>query len=354
MPAVSPAHTTPPPPPLRVAIIGLGFMGRTHAGAYAKAAASGLPVELIAVADPQAKAIIAGMSSDGGAGGNIATNTTLIDPAKVRTYDHPEQAFADSTIDAVSICTYTDTHAALAMAALRAGKHVLIEKPVALTAAEVRAVRDVAAERPGLVAMPAMCMRFWPGWDWLRDRIADQSLGALKSVTFTRLGAGPTWSSEFYRDIARSGGALFDLHVHDTDFICHCFGKPTRTSSTGTINHITTLYQFDSLPGVHVAAEGAWDIQPGAAFRMRYFAHFERASAEWDMSKSPLLTVYEGTTSRTIDLPGGTGYDWEVRHFVEACIAAKANKPRAALRATLDDAVMVTGVLEEEGRAVAP
>ena len=346
--------------PLRTAILGLGFMGRTHAGAYARAAASGAPVQVVAVVDPNATAILAEMrggssGGGGGAGGNIATGATPLDAASVRIYSRPEEAFNDAAIDAVSICTYTDTHAPLAIAAIEAGKHALIEKPVALRSADVARVRDVAASRPHLVAMPAMCMRFWPGWDWLKDRIADREFGPLRSLTLTRLGAGPTWSSEFYRDVSRSGGALFDLHVHDTDFVYHCFGKPSRVTSAGNVNHITTLYHFDGLPGVHVAAEGAWDLQPGAAFRMRYFAHFERASAEWDIAKSPNLTIYEGAASRTIGASAAlqtTGYDAEVRHFVEVCNAAMAGQPRPPLRATLDDAVMVTQVLEEEQRAV--
>jgi predicted dehydrogenase len=337
---------------LCVAILGLGFMGRTHAGGYARAAASGLPVRVVGVADPKAHAILVGASISAG---NIATDPLQLDTSSVRTYTTAEQALADPEIDAVSICTYTDTHAAMTLAALHAGKHVLIEKPIALTAAEVERVQQASSSRPHLVAMPAMCMRFWPGWDWLKDRIADETLGRLRSLTLSRLGAGPTWSPEFYRDISRSGGALLDLHVHDTDFICHCLGVPTRTLTAGCHNHLTTLYQYDHLPGVHIAAEAAWDVQPAAGFRMRYFAHFERASAEWDLGHAPTVMVYEGASSRAITPASAqfqNGYDAEVAQFVQACLAAKTGKP-FALRASMESAVQVAHVLERERSGMA-
>ncbi|HEX2838219.1 MAG TPA: Gfo/Idh/MocA family oxidoreductase [Phycisphaerales bacterium] len=337
--------------PLRVAILGLGFMGRTHAAAYARAAASGLPVQVLGVADPKAREILGGQAASAG---NIATQQVALDVGALRIYASADEALADPEVDAISVCTYTDTHAAVALAALAAGKHVLIEKPVALSAGEVARVRDAAAARPRQVAMPAMCMRFWPGWDWLKDRIADQSLGKLRSLTLTRLGAGPTWAAEFYRDVSRSGGALFDLHVHDTDFVCHCFGTPSRTLTTGCHSHLTTLYQYDGLPGVHIAAEGAWDIQPGAGFRMRFFAHFERASAEWDLAHAPTVTVFEGAASRTITPDSAhfaTGYDAEVFHFVQACLALQAGTP-FTLRATMDDAAAVARVLDQERAAI--
>ncbi len=322
-------------------------MGRTHAGAYTRAASTGLPVQIIGVADPKAHDILLAEPSTLG---NISSGAVPLSTASLRTYKSSEEALADHDVDAVSICTYTDSHASTAVQALAAGKHVLIEKPVALRAPDVERVRDAATGSPHLVAMPAMCMRFWPAWDWLRDRIADRSFGTLRSLTLTRLGAGPTWAADFYRDISRSGGAIFDLHVHDTDFICHCLGPPSRVKTSGSANHLTTLYEYDSFLGVHIAAEGAWDLQPGAGFRMRYFAHFEHASAEWDLAHAPRISVHQGSTTRAV-IPDSahlsTGYDAEVRHFVNACIAAREQRT-FTLRATMEDAVMVAHVLDAE------
>jgi len=153
------------------------------------------------------------------AAGNFETTAAadrLFDASEVHTYTNPAGLLADEAVDLVSICTHTDTHVDLAIAALRAGKHVLVEKPVALRAADARRLVDVAAGANTL-CMPAMCVRFWPEWAWLKQRIDDQAYGPVRSAVFQRLGGTPPWAQEFYGDVARSGGALVDLHVHDAD-----------------------------------------------------------------------------------------------------------------------------------------
>ena len=141
-------------------------------------------------------------------------------------------------------------------------------------------VRD-AAEAETL-CMPAMCVRFWPGWSWLRERVVDGSLGAVRSAVFRRLGTRPGWA-KFYADVERSGGALFDLHVHDTDFVQWCFGTPASLSSTGSLDHLTTLYRYPGGPP-HVVVEGGWDHAPGFPFQMRYTVIFEHATADFDLA----------------------------------------------------------------------
>jgi predicted dehydrogenase len=259
-------------------------------------------------------------------------------------YREAADLFADTEVGAVSVCTYTDTHAPLAEAALRAGKHVLVEKPVALTSGAVRRLDQVARDA-GRVCMPAMCMRFWPGWDWLRDRIVGGELGAVRSVVLQRLGAGPGWATEFYRDESRSGGCLFDLHVHDVDFLYWCFGRPRAVSCAGGGDHFTTSFQFEHVP--HATAEAAWDLAPSAGFRMRYTATFERATVEWDLTRVPPLLVHHfpgrwrpAPETEAVPLPAGTGYEPEVAHFVNAVTDG------GELRATLADAAVVTEILE--------
>ncbi|HEX7025312.1 MAG TPA: Gfo/Idh/MocA family oxidoreductase, partial [Gemmatimonadales bacterium] len=108
---------------LGVGVIGFGFMGRTHARAWLAAGAQGLSVELRAVT---------------GAPGTDPPAGAALCPSAV-------ELLARDDVDAVSICTYTDTHVELALAALRMGKHVLVEKPVALRHEDV--ARLAAAER---------------------------------------------------------------------------------------------------------------------------------------------------------------------------------------------------------------
>ena len=201
-------------------------------------------------------------------------------------------------------------------------KHVLVEKPVAIKSVDVARLAAAASEakKAGLVCMPAMCMRFWPGWEEAREAIRDGRYGKVLSATFQRLGSGPTWGGGFYKDFSRSGGAVIDLHIHDTDFVVWCFGKPASVKSCGDGMHITTQYVYSQGPS-HVVAEGAWDLAPGAGFRMRYLINCERATLEFDLSKTPMAMVHHADRSEPMVDEGRaalSGYDGEVRQFVRA------------------------------------
>ncbi len=328
---------------LGIGIIGFGVMGRTHASAYHHLRDQGLPVELLGVASPRA-----GGGSGSPAAGNLSTLAAAEDailPASATRYPTVEALLADPGIHAVSITTWTETHVPLALAALAAGKHVLVEKPVALASAEVERLAN--AVPAGLVCMPAFCMRFWPGWPWLRDRIRDGEFGALRSLHLWRLGEPPAWATEFYGDPARSGGALFDLHIHDADFVRWCLGEPASIHSVGSLAHVTTSYGYLAGPP-QVVAEGGHIPVAGFGFRMRYRAIFEHAVAEFDHAREdPVLVTRDGATAAA-EIPAETAYQLQARHFVEQCLGI-GSEP---LRATMADAVAVTRLLEIEAGQV--
>jgi len=326
--------------PIGVGVIGLGFMGRTHLGAYNAAAAAGLPCRVVAVCDADPSRLTATAAATGNLPGAVG-DRPLFDPERTATYTDPAALLADPSVGMVSICTYTDTHVPLALAALAAGKHVLVEKPVAVTAAEARRLADAAA-RASVLCMPALCMRFWPGWPWVRDRIRDGAFGAVRSATFTRLVGPPRWGLDFYRNPERSGGALCDLHIHDADFIHWCFGRPAAVSTTGTLDHLSTHYLFADGPA-HVTAEGGWDLARAAGFRMRYTVIFEHATADFDMARPDPLILHTAEGSEPVELPAVSGYEGQVRHFVQA--AATGSKDLAS---TMAEAVSVAEVLDAE------
>lgn len=324
---------------LGVGVAGLGFMGRTHVAAYRSAAAAGFANRLVAVCDRHAERRAGG----GGAAGNLdsgADQEALFDPRQVRGYARFEELLADPEVELISICTPTDTHVDLAIAALEAGKHVLIEKPVALRAADVARLLAVAERAPG-VCMPAMCIRFWPAYAHLRAAIADGRHGAVRSATFTRLCPPPSWSAHFYGDPARTGGALFDLHAHDADFVLACFGLPAAVTSAGTVEHLTTLYHYPNSPA-HVVAEGGWDLAPSCDFRMRFTVTFEGATLDFDLARAPELALHRGAAREPIELDPANGYELEIRHLLSALAA---HRPPAV---TLADAHLLTRLLEAE------
>ena len=339
------------PKPVRVGVLGLGFMGQTHVRAYAAAHADGAACPLVAVCDRSADRLAGRVSSEGNLESAGDSGERLFDPATLSAYDDLDAFFADESIDLVSICTPTDSHVPLATRAMDAGKHVLLEKPVALRSADVDELRAVQRSS-GRLCQPAMCIRFWPGGVWRLSAGRDGRFGAWRALSIQRLGGAPGWGDGFYADESRSGGALFDLHVHDSDFVLWLLGQPDAVRAQGDASHVSTQYVYEQGPSL-VQAEGGW--LPGGAFpfRMRYVAAFEHATAEFDSMASAPLTLTRESQHEPVPSEAGTGYDFQARAAVEA-----VRRNDASGTPTLDDAYNVTRVLEAEresqtrGRAV--
>jgi predicted dehydrogenase len=338
---MTPARRAAKGGPIGVGIVGFGYMGRTHLAAYRAAAAAGFANRVVALCDRELARLGGGASSPG----NLEPEwASPLDLGGVALHQDARALLADARISLVSLCTPTDTHVPLALAALAAGKHVLLEKPVALRARDVARLA-VATRKARRVCMPAMCMRFWPGWSWLKEAIAARRYGRVLSAVFRRLAAPPSWAREFYGNARKSGGALFDLHVHDADFVRHALGPPASVFTSGSLDHVTTVYRYARGPA-HVVAEGGWDHSDGFPFFMGYTVVFERATAQFALGREPLLTLARGGQSEPIELPRDTGYDGEVRHL----LAVLAGKTR--LRSTLDEAVGLVRMLEAERRSL--
>ncbi|MEZ5978608.1 MAG: Gfo/Idh/MocA family oxidoreductase [Planctomycetota bacterium] len=334
---------------LRVGVCGLGFMGRTHLEGYRAARLAGAAVRVAAVADRNESK----RRGDLGSGGNIDTggaSEMLFDPDEVEAFADPYELVRRADVDLVSICTHTPTHVDLAVAALENGKHVFVEKPVALSVAEVE--RLVAArDASGKECFPNMCMRHWPGWDDLRERIEKAELGELRSLALKRLSPAPGWGAAFYGDTAKTGGALFDLHVHDVDLVHWILGAPSTVTSVGTREHVFTQYRFEGRPELAVTAEGGWDLPADFPFHMGYQAVFERGAVVFDSNAAnPLVETRRGEAPRVLPMRLGTGYEHEIRHLVQSLAKARTD-PR--LDGSLDDAVAVTRTLEAEARSLA-
>lgn len=321
---------------INVGVLGLGFMGATHFRAYEAARERGVDCDIVAVCDRRETRRQGAIES---VGNIVANGDRLFEPGALRSYATPAEFVADPDVQAVSVCTYTDSHVELAIAALEAGKHVLVEKPVALTGSAIQQLRRVADDRPQR-CMPAMCMRFWPEWAWLRARVEDGTLGAVVRAAFVRTGSPPAWATDFYSDRRRSGSALFDLHIHDVDFLFACFGAPDQVVSEGSETHVKSRYDYSN--GPVVTAEGGW-LAPGTAFRMEFEVEFEAATARFAFGAETPLTLEEGGVVRPIPCAQETGYEAEIRSFL-ACVA----DPGQELPATLADAEAVTALLAAE------
>jgi predicted dehydrogenase len=172
-------------------------------------------------------------------------------------------------------------------------------------------------------------MRFWPGWSWLKQVVEEQRFGKVLSARFRRLSEMPGWSKQgTYKGGNDLGGALFDLHIHDVDFVQFLFGRPTSvyangvTSAGGSIDHVVAQYQYPGGPTVY--AEGSWLFTKG--FTMAYTLLCERATLDYDLSRgADALQVTEaGQDPKTVPLDGPDGYSQEIEYVLSCALQQKS------------------------------
>ncbi|MEI8244899.1 MAG: Gfo/Idh/MocA family oxidoreductase [Lentisphaerota bacterium] len=265
---------------VKIGIVGLGFMGTTHYGIYK----SNSKAEVAAIADVDAakrKGDIRKVIGNIGGG----DNSKPLDLNGIKTYADGMDLINDPDVDVVDICVPTFLHCQYAVAALKAGKHVFCEKPLARNVKEAEAIIAEARKSDKFFSL-GMCIRYWPEYSYARELYQSGKLGKLRSATFTRLSpsiAGNAWKN-WFMDGKLSGGALLDLHLHDADAVRFFFGRPQAVtafgtnsrSSDGAMDHVITNYEFGD--GALVAAEGGWAAAKGVPFEMSFQIICEKAT----------------------------------------------------------------------------
>jgi predicted dehydrogenase len=157
-----------------------------------------------------------------------------------------EELVADPDVDIVYIATPHPAHASNALLALEAGKHVLVEKPFTLNAAEAETVREAAAER-GLLAMEAMWTRYLPHMIRIRELVASGALGEIRAVTADHTQALPTDPAHRINALELGGGALLDLGIYPVSFAWDILGEPlsivasARIGDAGSDTEVATI-----------------------------------------------------------------------------------------------------------------
>ncbi len=151
-----------------------------------------------------------------------------------RAYGGYEELMADADVDIVYIATPHPLHAANALAALEAGKHVLVEKPFTVNRAEAEAVRALAADR-GLLAMEAMWTRYLPHMIRMRELLAAGAVGEIRAVSAGHAQSLPSDPAHRLNDLALGGGALLDLGIYPISFAWDVLGAPTSIRAVGRL-----------------------------------------------------------------------------------------------------------------------
>jgi predicted dehydrogenase len=303
---------------VKVGIIGLGGMGNMHLGMYQ----ASKDAEVVAIADVDPAKLKPGDSTleiNIGAGGG------RIDPAKMKLYSKPDDLLKDPNVELVDITLPTFLHAEYMIKALKAGKHVLCEKPMAMNHDECRRVLK-AHDASNVKLMIAQCIRFWPEYVHLQEAIDSGRLGRLLSLSLWRGGALPQWSwDQWLQDHKRSGGAILDLHVHDVDYVNYVLGMPKAVCSTGAMGGTGG---YDAVDTVYIYEDGKMSIHGGAnmilptgfGFEMKYAASFQDGCIWYSSSRTPSLTEVRGKEVTHPQVPATTGYAEEIAYMLR-CVA---------------------------------
>ncbi|MFN8377722.1 MAG: Gfo/Idh/MocA family oxidoreductase [Anaerolineae bacterium] len=192
---------------LRVGIIGVGGIGNVHLKAFEAVT----DAEVVAICDIRPERLE-----------EMAAEYEIAD-----SYDDYEDLLARKDIDAVSICTPNDLHAPITIAALKAGKHVLCEKPLTTSMSEALAMTNAAkAAKKALVV--AFSHRRRGDVQWLKQAVGDGLFGDLyyaKAMWMRRSGI-PSWGAWFIDKTRAGGGPLIDLGVHMLDMSLYLLGEP--------------------------------------------------------------------------------------------------------------------------------
>mgnify|MGYP005844190347 CR=1 FL=1 len=304
---------------VRVGLAGLGFMGGTHAQCHAA-----LPnAELVAVADPEPD-----------------RRQQFADTYGMQAFPSLEAMLEGAELDMVDICMPTYLHEQAVVTAAKAGKHVLCEKPMALTEADCDAM-IAAVQQAGVKFMVGHVIRFWPEYTVIKEILDSGRYGRVRWASASRLSPPPTWSwREWIFDQNLSGGAALDLHIHDLDFLAWILGTPktvfaagVRAAKGGLDNIWTTTTGHAG--GAVGFAEGSLDLTAGFPFTMGLRIALEGAAIEFNSRLTPsvLVALPDGSVEHpevpAVQVPATAGagsagnisalggYFIEVKYFVD-------------------------------------
>jgi predicted dehydrogenase len=309
----------------KVAILGFGFMGMTHAESILKNS----ELELVAIIDKNPKAVEEKLLSDTG---NFATGAIAQEKLqKIKRYSSLNDCLEYEELDAVHICVHTDLHYEMTRKVLLHGKHVFLEKPFCLNMQQAEELIKLAREKDRIL-MIGHVVRFMPPYQKLKEYIDNGTFGALKFLSLTRYSGVPAWGEWIDRrtSFGSSGGALFDLLIHDIDYVNYILGLPGSIKCDylpGLLSkhdYISAMWSyFDK--GLKVKIEGGNIFHSGFPFQAGYMASFERASIQYSTLKGDVIRI--ATDSTLEEVPSGQagdGFYNEIAYFAQ-CISQ--NRP---------------------------
>ena len=259
---------------------------------------------------------------------------------------------ADPKIDVVDICLPPAAHAAVAIAALKAGKHVFCEKPISLNPADATKMVK-AAQSAGKQLMIGQVLPFFPEYAFAYKAATSGKYGKLLGGHFKRVISDPQWLKDFY-DPKKVGGPMLDLHVHDAHFIRLLCGMPKSVATSGRLRgevaeYFVSQFTFDN-PALVVSAMSGVIHQQGRGFSAGFEIHLEKATLLYDFSvidgkpelSMPLTLLRADGKVERPTMKSSDPVDAFVDELSEAAKTVKSGRPSALLDGQLArDAVVL-------------
>lgn len=263
----------------RYGIIGTGNISRAHAEAITHSD----KLELVAVA-----------------GRNVEKGTQEAEQYHCRYYQNVEEMLDAPDIDAVVITLPTYLHEEYTILAAKHGKDIVCEKPVTMTMESFDRMM-AAVKEAGVNFMVAQVVRFWPEYVDIKKRFDAGEFGEIKMIYANRLAQHPNWGAWFY-DPEKGGQGLYDMILHDIDFVMYLLGKPKKVYAIGWQNakgawdHVIASLTFAN--GEKACVEGAFDMTDGYPFGMHFRIGGENETVEYDLSAGFNLEDIGGAVRR--------------------------------------------------------
>lgn len=346
----------------KVGVIGAGSIARAHLQAYA----AHPEVEIVAISDINADRARA-VAEEFGA---------------QRSYGDALEMLAQDDIDGISVCTWNDSHAHWSIEAVRAGKHVLVEKPLARTAAEAEEIARVA-EGSDRVVQVGFVRRHSPNCQVLKSFIDAGQLGEMyysKASLIRRMGNPGGWFAD--KEIA-GGGPLLDIGIHVLDLGWYLMGCPKAVSVSGnTYEHLGNRSNITTMPRYKVSdydpdkntvedmANAVIRFENGASMLLdcsyslhatkdstELSVHGTKGGADLEPSLQIAAEMHDSVVNITPQISSGTfemgaGFGNEISNFVDASLG------RAESIAPVQHGVEMARILEavyasaEQGREI--
>jgi predicted dehydrogenase len=301
----------------RVAVVGFGFMGMTHALNILK----NPNLTLTAIVDKYPETIEKNLTSKTG---NFSTGN--IDPSALKNisiYSDFNECIEKEDFDSVHICVHTDLHYTLAKKALLHDKNVFLEKPFCLNIKEGEELVNLAEERKKKL-MVGHVVRFMSPYQKLKNWIDSREFGDLKFLSLSRFSGVPAWGQWKDKNVrGTSGGALFDLVIHDIDFASYILGVPAEIKCSylpGALSehdYISAMWSYNG-QNVHVKIEGGNTFPENFPFQAGYVARFENACVIYNTKRGDIIQIADDSSVREVSAgDAGEGYYDEIDYFAQ-------------------------------------